>query len=265
MASKKNEVRIICQNPKCDKAGKPQDEGNYYRCNTSGMSKYPICKDCIHKLVNINDMKTVYDILMAMNIVFIKSLWDKIAERYPENPFGRYITEINRSSRYKAMGYEKSVFQKYDEETDSLVADEDDENVTIYSEDWRGKFTKAELAYLDDYYNGLLSDFKVVTTNHKDYARKLSKASLAMDKEFEKVLRGESDTIYKNLRDTFDKLSSSAKFSETQRSANDTTLGSFGEIAALVENHTWIPDYEPTDKDTYDVLIDQFSNVEKSL
>ena len=151
-----------------------------------------------------------------------------------------------------------------DEDTGEVIEDEDSGKL-IYSKEWNGKFSQRDIDYLNNYYNGLLADYDIKTTNHKDYAKKIAKASLAMDREFEKVLNGEPDTVYKNLRDTFDKLSNSAKFSESQRSANDVGLGSFGLIAAKVEKNEWIPEYEPVDKDTYDLIIEQFSNIEKSL
>jgi hypothetical protein len=42
-------------------------------------------------------------------------------------------------------------------------------------------------------------------------------------------------------------------------------LGSFGVIFNKVEQKKWIPEFKPLKKDTYDILLDQFANIEKSL
>lgn len=263
LPNQKQTVKIICSNPECDFKGIPQSEEMFYRTNKFGMSRYPVCKNCIKKRVNIDDMNTVYSILKDMDKPFILSEWKKVLDEYGEDDsiFGNYIKAIAR--KYKDKTYSDSQFDLVDEESGELI--ESDPNKIIYSKEWNGHFTQSDINYLNDYLEGMKSDYKIVTKNHMDYAKKVAKASLAMDKEFEKVLRGEPDTVYKNLRDTFDKLSSSAKFSESQRSANDVGLGSFGVIAGRVEKHTWIPEYEPVDKDTYDLIIAQFSNIEKSL
>ena len=227
------------------------------------MVVYPVCKDCLKKQIDVNDTQTVIPILQDMNIAFVKDVWDSCmtAAGGSDATFGLYMSRISKSG---LPAYDKSVFHMVDEDTGEVIEDEDSGKL-IYSKEWNGKFCQRDIDYLNNYYNGLLSDYDIKTTNHKDYAKKIAKASLAMDREFEKVLNGEPDTVYKNLRDTFDKLSNSAKFSESQRSANDVGLGSFGLIAAKVEKNEWIPEYEPVDKDTYDLIIEQFSNIEKSL
>lgn len=256
-------ARVVCMNPKCEQKGKPQMESNFYKSNKFGMVVYPVCKDCLKKQIDVNDTQTVIPILQDMNIAFVKDVWDSCmtAAGGSDATFGLYMSRISKSG---LPAYDKSVFHMVDEDTGEVIEDEDSGKL-IYSKEWNGKFSQRDIDYLNNYYNGLLADYDIKTTNHKDYAKKIAKASLAMDREFEKVLNGEPDTVYKNLRDTFDKLSNSAKFSESQRSANDVGLGSFGLIAARVEKNEWIPEYEPVDKDTYDLIIEQFSNIEKSL
>ena len=144
-------------------------------------------------------------------------------------------------------------------------AEESDEEEKIYDPFWVGSYTELELETLNNYYKDLQTDYKIVTVNHKDYAKKIAKASLAMDRAFEDMLKTGNDSLYKSARDTFDKLSQSAKFAENQRGLNDVSLGSYGVMADRVENNTWIPEYEPEDKDMYDKLLAQFANISRSL
>ena len=155
--------------------------------------------------------------------------------------------------------------KKVDCESSDTEEDVSDEEEKIYDPFWVGSYTELELETLNNYYNDLQTDYKIVTVNHKDYAKKIAKASLAMDRAFEDMLKTGNDGLYKSARDTFDKLSQSAKFAENQRGLNDVSLGSYGVMADRVENNTWIPEYEPEDKDMYDKLLAQFANITRSL
>lgn len=140
-------------------------------------------------------------------------------------------------------------------------------NPLIYSEEWMGEYTQADLDRLNRYYNDLNNDYKIVTVNHRDYARKIAKASLMMDKAYDDMLKGVSgaDKLYANAKDIFDSLSKSAKFSEDKRSINDVGISSFSKIVSMVESHNWIPEYVPKDKDVYDELLDALRVIGKSL
>lgn len=137
----------------------------------------------------------------------------------------------------------------------------------IYSEEWMGEYTQSDLDRLNNYYDSLNNDYKIVTVNHRDYARKIAKASLMMDKAYEDMLKGvpNAEKMYTNAKDIFDSLSKSAKFSEDKRSINDVGISSFSKIVSIVENHNWIPEYVPKDKDMYDELLDALRVINKSL
>jgi len=151
-----------------------------------------------------------------------------------------------------------------EEEDEGDESDEKEER--FYDEEWMGEYTEVEIEYLNNYMNDLKNDFKIINRNHVDYARKIAKASLAMDIEYNKMMSGEGDTAkYKMLREAFDSLSKSAQFAESGRSSNDISLGNFGVVFDKVEKNMWVPTHVPNDKDIYDMLLDQFSNIRKSL
>ena len=141
------------------------------------------------------------------------------------------------------------------------------QNQLIYSDEWMGEYTQQDLDRLNEYYELLKSDYKIVTVNHRDYARKIAKASLMMDKAYEDVLKGVpgAEKVYANAKDIFDSLSKSAKFSEDKRSINDVGISSFSKIVSMVENHNWIPEFVPKDKDMYDELLDALRIINQSL
>ena len=137
----------------------------------------------------------------------------------------------------------------------------------IYSDEWMGEYTRQDLDRLNKYYESLNTDYKIVTVNHRDYARKIAKASLMMDKAYEDMLKGVpgAEKMYTNAKDIFDSLSKSAKFSEDKRSINDVGISSFSKIVSMVENHNWIPEYVPKNKDMYDELLDELRVINRSL
>lgn len=110
-------------------------------------------------------------------------------------------------------------------------------------------------------------DYKIITENHRDYARKIAKASLQMDRTFDDMMNGVegADKKYDNATKAFDTLSKSAKFSESTRSVNDVGISSFSKITEMVENHNWIPEHKPIEKDEIDKLLDYLSTIKKSL
>lgn len=257
--NKKNiPLKMICQSPTCEKAGREQPSKEFYNTNSTILPKYPVCKSCVKKLINIKDIQTIYKVLKEMDIAFVQSVWETALYNEPNNPFGKYITMMNSLPQYRGRKWGNSVFDKNEEH-------QFNDDKMIYSQEWLGNYSQRDLDYLEEYLKSLKKDFKIVTRNHIDYARKIAKASLAMDRAYEEMLNGGSEQRYKNLKEIFDSLSKSAQFAESQRGINDVSLGCFGVIFDKVEKNMFVREHQPTDKDIYDNLLEQFSNINKSL
>lgn len=169
----------------------------------------------------------------------------------------RNETDISTNSNFKVSSSQSYAKTEFQGKNDPL----------IYSDEWMGEYTQQDLDRLNKYYEDLNTDYKIVTVNHRDYARKIAKASLMMDKAYEDMLKGVpgAEKMYTNAKDIFDSLSKSAKFSEDKRSINDVGISSFSKIVSMVENHNWIPEYVPKNKDMYDELLDALRVINKSL
>ena len=269
--NKDSSPKIICQNKNCAKMGRFQSINNFYKSRNPGMSHHPYCKECVDEMIDINNLSTIYDVLRSLDTPFIMDVWNKICKENESNYLGKYITAISRG-RYSNFKWADSIFELTEEETEDVapVVTEQLKHIPVWSDEWYGEYTPEDLKYLNEYYESLKKDFKIITRNHQDYARKIAQASLAMNKAYnEMLIKGdkESSDKYKLASSTFDSLSKSAQFSESSRSANDVSLGSFGVIFDRVEKHEWIPEYIPADneEDVYDKLIKQFGNIERSL
>lgn len=160
-----------------------------------------------------------------------------------------------------------SSFKEAEGET-SEFAEKEDPNEKFFSEKFNGWFTKAELAYLDDYYDGLDADFDLSDTNLRDIAKKLAKASLQADKAQDMFSAGRCDySVVKDALSQFDLLSKSGNFAACKRKPGDNNgLGSWAEITYKLET-TGHPCTRKIEwpKDDVDKTIDEFRYIVEAL
>ena len=293
--SVKPKTKTCCACPQ-EKAKK--GVGNFYvsysKLHADGL--VPICKQCIQNMCYIQekddiDIDKFKSVLRQIDRPFISLIFQSSINQYNDTYSGKnvpirnrlkiisyYMKNISSLRQYVSMNWEDGV--KWEEKQTNPIKvftnlETDYENQTlnniseilVYSEKWRGNYSKSDLAYLDNYYLGLDRDYKIITENHRDYAKKIAKASLQMDKCFEDMMSGTNgaEVRYKNARETFDALCKSAKFSESTRSLNDVGISSFSVICDRVESHNWIPEHIPIEKDDIDKMLDALATINKSI
>lgn len=246
----------------CGTCGKEKNEQQFYKLFNEDVhiQKFLVCKKCIKDAcfkdgnVNLDAFKTI---LTRMDRPFLRSVY-LIAIENKSDPIGDYFRTLNLPT-YSQKKWADSIG------VDDPIYNSDDEDM-VYSRDWMGTYTNRDIECLEDYLKSLKADFKITTRNHLDYARKIAKASLAMDRAYEELVTGKgSEKKYQTLKEVFDTLSKSASFAESGRGINDVSLGCFGTTFDRVEKNTWVPQHVPFDKDIYDLLLDQFANINKSL
>lgn len=267
----------------CVGCGTTHPKGNFYVSYNSVHANgvLPYCKTFIksktYKKDKSIDIEKLKNILRQVDIPFLNDTFES-ALTSGGDVVGKYFTMFNSLPQNRGLTWNNSDFgiDNPQHVNENLHINEDDDNKPVddsylseevYSKEWRGTYTRADLEYLDDYYRELQLDFKIVTKNHKDYAKKIAKASFAMDKAYDDMMNGVggSDKRYKDLKDTFDSLSKSAQFAEDKRGQNDVSLGGFGVTFDKVEQRKWIPQHTPIKKDDYDELIEYFSTINKSV
>ena len=265
--SQPKEPKKICQNKDCDAMGRYQLTNHFYKSRNAYIGYHPYCKDCIKKIIDINNMETVYNILQTLDTPFIQDVWREALADTDGDYIGKYLELINSTykTRYENARFKDSIYE------DSLHIDKDENGKEIkeWNDEWQGYYSKRELAYLNKYYQDLNNDFKIITTNHKDYARRIAQASLIMNDTYNVMRENPDDkdavNAYNTAVSNFDRLSKSAQFAESQRSASDVSLGCFGKVFDAVEKHNFVPKHIPEDKDMFDKIIEQFMNINRSL
>lgn len=287
--------KSTCSKQICATCHKSKAVDNFYISHSEMFSvtkRMPICKDCliercIRKDDNSIDLVAFDEVLQKVDRPFIRKVLDGVIRQcensetphdkdYYRRVLRRYWRSIQSLPQYTYLTYSDSdairsqsiPFFKKDELSDSLLSPENS-NISslVYSKEWKGHYLPEDIDSLNDYYAGLQRDYKIITENHRDYARKIAKASLMMDKAYEDVMAGvpKAEEKYEKFKNIFDSLSRSAKFSEDKRSINDVGISSFSVIVSRVEEHNWIPEHTPLEKDDIDKMLDYLSTVTKSL
>lgn len=267
---KNTDRKIVCTRPECLMARKHQLAHHFLPSRDEIIEHYPYCKTCLNEIIDLNNMEVVFNILKTIDTPFIYDIWQMVVENTDNDYLVKYVNKINSLTKYNDYRYRDSIMiPKSDEDIEAKKEElkEQFKDIPFWNDEWQGDYTTSDIVYLDKYLNNLSSDFKIETATQKDYARKIAKTSLEIDKSYAKMLKGDADAEkkYNSLVSTFDKLNKTAKFAESERSRTDVALGNFGKIFELVEEHNWVPSYEPDDKDMFDRLLEQFSNINKSL
>lgn len=251
---------------------------------SSDGEKVNLCKDCYKKMslngdgtlnetgfkkaLQLMDKPYVEDVLVTA----IASCTNGSERHTRGDVLSEYMRMVSSLPQYKGIGFVDSIDNATYVPTGQAGKDltqiaEEDPDEMVYSEFWRGKYSRRHIKMLDEYYNDLEHDYKIITSNHRDYAKKIAKASLQMDLCFDDMMSGVSgaDAKYKAARDTFDQLCKSAKFSEATRSVNDVGISGFAKVSEMVEAHNWIPTHVVMEKDEIDRMLEYLSTITKSL
>lgn len=126
--------------------------------------------------------------------------------------------------------YERAVRNK------EISEEEQRMNEIVYDNFWRGRYSRSDIEYLNDYYENLLSTEPDMTFSRKDYAKKIAVASLNVERAA-KTAHLDGGKEYQAMLKVFDSLNSSAAFSETKRKATDSIgVTTFGEMIQKIEN-----------------------------
>ena len=105
----------------CENCGRTKDDKEFYA--SRNIEKYPpdgrlnICKDCLTMFVDNWDPSTFMKILEDIDVPYIKDEWDKLLEKYGQNPekvngttiLGRYLSKmkLKQWSKYRFADTDK--------------------------------------------------------------------------------------------------------------------------------------------------------------
>lgn len=83
------------------------------------IGKFPICKTCLKKTINYDDMETVYNTLQQMDVKFDPLYWEQAIQRKTDT-FSAYITMANSLKQFNGTCWKDSCIES---EADSMSVD----------------------------------------------------------------------------------------------------------------------------------------------
>ena len=251
------------------------------------------CKSCVSKCRTKDDVRKYF---FENNREFSEDLWTnacKIAEQQCANKTAYQKANDDRkaflleqvacsvipsimqlSQNYKYVDNTQDIHTNSYEEAkeNGKVIDngtkKKDDNIKSYSHEFNGNFKPAELEYLENYYQGLESDFELSDTSLRDNAKKLAKASLLVDKVQNDYMAGKC--ALQDVKDAiaqYDLLMKTGNFAACKRKPGDKGgIGSWSELTYKLES-TGYPCTRKIEwpKDDVDKTIQEFAYIVESL
>ena len=121
---KKKEPWDICRNKDCPKLGQRLTMDYFFKSRNPLVVHHPYCKDCVNKMIDINNMDTVYNTLKVLDTPFIMDEWNKVIKSGSTNYLGDYLKLINFSNKkkYEDKTYDDSIFELSEEDMQTIAS-----------------------------------------------------------------------------------------------------------------------------------------------
>lgn len=217
-----------------------------------------LCLDCISKMINEHkrDLNFANKLCQWADIPFDPNEWIELYESNFDNTFEIYnnihMAEERREInwlQYNDKWKQAAESNKLGEQIDVISA-EKQRQLQIK---WGENYSREEIEYLEQLYNGILQTQNVAGKLQVDQALKLCKVSLLID---QKIRAGEN---FKDLLSNYDSLVRVADFTpKNAKNAND--FDSAGEIFAYLEKTGWMNTYY--DGATRDIVDKTIKNIQ---
>jgi hypothetical protein len=221
----------------CLKCEKTKNMTDFFLSNSDlhADSRYPVCKVCLKENLDINDYKSVQDILMQMNRPFLMDLWISSVEegsRTGREVFGMYLKNVQLNFRNQT--YKDSIFEiqhvKENINVESIIKNEiTDELINK----WGIGYEKDEYIAFERKYNMLKNNYQEKTAMHTEalltYIRYRVKEEISTAKNDMKAAKEWGSLAQKAAQD--------AKINPSQLSKSDLSdgLDTFGQLVRTVE------------------------------
>lgn len=249
----------------------------FYASNSVLFDGYvPICKKCIKKMINENDMDSVKVALQRIDKPFVAKVW-KSAEDGDGDTVGNYFRMINSLHQYKEWNWSDSDFEGesntniYKQKFDNLedIEEMETENGTIYlNKDialkYGSGFTNREYLTMENFYIEMENTHDISQPQTKKQLVYLCKLQVQMDRALEE----NDDGAFKNYNDRYEKILQSSGFRPIDKkdSIEKTGMRSFSAIFEEVERKGYVEPKPISERmDLVDVAMREFINYDRVI
>jgi len=244
------------------------------------IGKLPICKACLKKMIDYDDMDTIYSVLQQFDIMFDIEHWES-AMASKMDTFGRYMSMANSLPNLKDKGFKDSVFEKkkdshmkpktndidLDYQPISYSIDISDEELESLKEKYGDGYPDDEYILFEKKFRKLKPSFQLPTTMHEEYLREY-----CVNKVKETLAKAKGE--FKEAKEWAAMAKESAeagKLKPSQMSKADLSKGldGFGQLSRMVEQHRDIipllPKFVQQPKDKVDITLWLYVNYIRDL
>lgn len=255
---------MVCLHENCEKFGIQQAETNFYTSNNPLLKKYPVCKKCIEKNVDLSKMSEILGILQQLDYPYSPKAWQEIYDNYPDTALARYLTEIKRNPSTRNLRFSDSeeISERNSRSTDiDIVTDE-------MRERFGSNFTNDELLAMDKKYRFLQPSFDEQTSMHTEFL--ISYIRYRVKEEF---ATADNDVASaKSWGALAEKAATQAGITPTQMQKADLIGGitAIGELTQIIEDNAdgvipILPKYQARPDDAIDMNIFMYINYARHL
>lgn len=267
--------RKFCNGDDCKKE---KSINEFYTSNSIMFSDgyVPICKKCIKKLMDENNLDSIKKTLQRIDKPFVAKVW-KSAEDGDGDTVGNYFRMINSLQQYKTWNWSDSDFegendtQIYKHKFDDLenVEELETENGTIYLNKeiaikFGSGFTNREYLTMEKFYREMDNTHDISQPQTKKQLVYLCKLQVQMDRALEEG----DDGAFKNYNDRYEKILQSSGFRPIDKkdSIEKTGMRSFSAIFEEVERRGYVEPKPISERmDLVDIALREFINYDRVI
>lgn len=287
MASKQTKMCVLCHEVK------PLDE--YYKNRAWHEQRFcdAYCKECAKQMVK--DKDTVRRYFWDNNRLWNDEIWEAAKKKaaYTLATSEEFLKKnVSRERRQAAenkaiamaclqvmnsatyYGYSDNVSEdaesvEFDPDSDAgtVVTSEDGtlsfvNDAKVFSPVWNGKYTKAEIEYMDNYYDGLADTFDITDIAKEDNFRKCAKASLLYDRAQNLYREGKATMQeVRAAQSMYDENLKTANLAACTRKEKAQGVMALGQIVEMIENEGLLQTTQVEfPEDDVDRILEDFSH-----
>jgi len=180
MAKQKGNNKNSIPKKQCEECKRNISINQFYNTNSAFSSdgKLNICKRCVEKIIDCNNIETIYKVLQLMDIPFLFEYWDTAKEKNPNNPWSKYITMANsKLNEFKNRTWKDSKFNNNDDENNGNINQQNFVNSIKPSnfeatddiiEKWGAGYKFEEYQAFERKYNFLKNNYPEKTAMHTE-------------------------------------------------------------------------------------------------
>lgn len=251
---------------KCNRCGQEYGPNNFSPTKSLFFPDevLPICNSCIKEFLQSESFSwsAIDKICQMGDIPFIPKEWETLREANGDDTFPVYARVFN-SQDYESIGWDDYYNQFKELQNSGLIEDElpllSDEKFEKLAQKWGENYSREELIYLEDLYNGILATQNVNGALQVKQAQQLCKISLELDS------RIRSGQDFDKLLGSYDKLVKVAEFTP-KNAKNASDFDSVGELVHWLEKRGWVNKfYDNVTRDVVDEMMKNFENFNQRL